>query len=405
MTTVIDISSAERVLTRVRVNLRRRDKFAIFSGIMSVGVSEVVDDVPTACTDGRNEKYGRKFIEDLRDEKMIAFVMLHENCHKMGQDLTIYKALWKEDPQLANMACDYRINQMLVDLDPGEQYIAFPRKPDGTRLGLLDTKYKGWTTKEIFNDLKQQKKDGKLGNCGNFDSHDWEAGDKLSPEEKQAIEQEVERAIAQGKIAQERADKAGAGSNNLPISLTELIKPKVNWRAELAEFVRSQCYGKDVSTWRRPNRRYLSLDVYMPSLISERIGCVAIGYDTSASNMSPAAVKACMSEVKGILDLVKPEATHLIYWDTAVAGHEVYDDTNREMMLSSTKPVGGGGTDPRCMSKYLKDNHIKPECIIMVTDGEIYEWGNDWEAPILWVVINRNVYTAPVGKTIHIKEV
>ena len=405
MTTTVDINSAERVLTRVKINLRRREKFAIFSGILSVGTTSIVDDIPTACTDGRNEMYGRKFISEL-DEKMLAFVILHEACHKLGQDLTTYKALFKENQRLANAACDFRINQMLVDLDPSEQYIAFPRQKDGTRMGLLDPKYKGWSTKEIYNDLKQQQQDGGGGPGNNFDEHDWESGDQLSQEEKQAIAQEIERAIAQGKIAEARAKKAGAGSGDSLLSMQELFKPRVNWRAELSEFVRSQCYGKDTSSWRKPNRRFLSMDVYMPSLIAERVGCVAIGMDTSGSNMSPESVTACMSEIKGILDTVKPEATHLIYWDTQVAGHEVYNDSNREMMLTSTKPIGGGGTDPRCMSKYLKDNHIKPECIIMVTDGELGDtWGNDWEAPILWVVVNRRSYVSPVGKTIHIAEV
>ena len=416
--TTIDIKSAERVLTRAKVNLRRHKQFAIFSGIMAVGTTSIEDDIPSACTDGRNEKYGRAFIEAL-DDKMVAFVVLHEASHKMGQDLTTYRALFKEDPRLANAACDFRINQMLVDLDPGEQHIAFPRKPDGTRWGLLDAKYKGWSTKEIYDDLKKQKdqlkkqKDQNGGGGGgggggpgeNFDQHDWKALEQLSQEEQQALAQEIERAISQGKIAQERANQAGDGSSNTPLSLLDLLKPKVNWRAELSEFVRSQCYGKDTSSWRRPNRRFLSMDVYMPSLIAERIGCVAIGMDTSASNMSPESVTACMTEIKNILDTVKPEATHLIYWDTQVAGHEVYNDGNREMMLTSTKPKGGGGTNPRCMSKYLKDNHIKPECIIMLTDGEIYDWGNDWEAPTLWVVINRRSYTSPVGKTIQIKEV
>ena len=408
MTTVIDIRSAERVLERVRINLRRRDKFAIFSGILSVGVSEVVEDdeCPTACTDGRNEKYGRGFIESLPDEKMVAFVVMHEaGGHKMAQDLSVYRALFKIDPQLANAACDYRINQMLVDIDPGEQYIAFPRKPDGTRIGLLEPKYRGWTTKEIFDDLRKQKEETGKTPGENFDEHDWSAGDQLSQAEKQELEQEIERAIAQGKIAHERAVKAGAGSNNLPISLTELIRPKVDWRAQLAEYMRSQCVAKETSTWRKANRRFIGEGIYIPSLIGERVGCVAIGYDTSASNMAPAAVKACMSEVKGLLDSVKPEATHLIYWDTEVKRHEVYTDGNREMLLTSTKPTGGGGTAPRCMAKFLRENHIKPQCIIMITDGEINDWGDNWEAPILWVVVNKTSYTAPVGKTIQIKEV
>lgn len=404
----MDIHSVERTLTRVRVNLRRRDQFAIFAGILSVGTIEIEDDaakVPTACTNGRDEKYGRAFIESL-DDKMVGFVVLHEaGGHKMAQDLLVYKALFKIDPECANAACDYRINQMLTDLDPGEQYIAMPRLPDGTRIGLLDPKYVGWTTKEIFNDLRKQKEETGKGPGDNFDVHDWEGLDQLSEADKQALTQEVERAIAQGKIAKDRADKAGGGTGSLPLSLTEMLRPRVDWRAQLSDFVRSQCQAKDTSTWRKPNRRFIGEGIYIPTLIGERVGCAVVGYDTSSSNMSPASVQACMSEVKGLLDAVKPEATHLIYWDTEVKGHEVYTDANRSMMLTSTKPKGGGGTDPKCLSKYLRENHIKPDCIIMLTDGEISDWGTDWPAPILWVVINRTTYTAPVGKTIQIKEV
>jgi predicted metal-dependent peptidase len=270
---------------------------------------------------------------------------------------------------------------------------------------LLDPKYVGWTTKEIFNDLRKQKEETGKGPGDNFDVHDWEGLDQLSPDEKQALTQEVERAIAQGKIAKDRADKAGGGTGSLPLSLTEMLRPKVDWRAQLSDFVRSQCQAKDTSTWRKPNRRFIGEGIYIPTLIGERVGCAVVGYDTSSSNMSPASVQACMSEVKGLLDAVKPEATHLIYWDTEVNGHEVYTDANRSMMLTSTKPKGGGGTSPKCLSKYLRENHIKPDCIIMLTDGEISDWGTDWPAPILWVVINRTTYTAPVGKTIQIKEV
>jgi hypothetical protein len=59
------------------------------------------------------------------------------------------------------------------------------------------------------------------------------------------------------------------------------------------------------------------------------------------------------------------------------------------------------------MMKYMKEKNISPECIIMLTDGEIYDWGNEWEAPIMWVICNSyrgSSITAPVGKTVHIKD-
>jgi predicted metal-dependent peptidase len=110
-----------------------------------------------------------------------------------------------------------------------------------------------------------------------------------------------------------------------------------------------------------------------------------------------------LSEVKGIADEVHPEKVDLIYWDSAVAGHEVYDAHDVSNIVSSTKPMGGGGTDPTCVHHYLKEHNIKPEAVIMLTDGCIGDWGNEWEAPMLWTVVrNPNAY-APMGKTIHIK--
>ncbi len=39
------------------------------------------------------------------------------------------------------------------------------------------------------------------------------------------------------------------------------------------------------------------------------------------------------------------------------------------------------------MSKYIDEVHLNPDCIIMLTDGEIYNWGN-WKHPILWAITN-----------------
>jgi len=40
-----------------------------------------------------------------------------------------------------------------------------------------------------------------------------------------------------------------------------------------------------------------------------------------------------------------------------------------QQMTSSTKPKGGGGTDPECVGEYLAKNRIVPECAIVFTDG------------------------------------
>ena len=54
--------TAEQRVQRAHVWLMGRPEYCLYSGIIMLGKTEVVDDVPTACTDGRNTQYGRKFV-------------------------------------------------------------------------------------------------------------------------------------------------------------------------------------------------------------------------------------------------------------------------------------------------------------------------------------------------------
>ena len=70
----------EERLEKIHVSLMRDKRTALFSGIMLMGKSEVVDDCPTAKTDGLNKFYGREFIGGLTDQELRALVW-HENGH------------------------------------------------------------------------------------------------------------------------------------------------------------------------------------------------------------------------------------------------------------------------------------------------------------------------------------
>ena len=145
--------NAERKLKKAKISLMRSNKFALWQGIFMLGTTTVRDDIPTACTDGWNEMYGRAFIEALT-EKQLAFVVAHEGLHKALRQLTTWRKLYEEDPELANMAMDYVINLILKDIDPYGEVIEMPMR-DGKVLGLLDEKYRGMNTKQVFDILKQ----------------------------------------------------------------------------------------------------------------------------------------------------------------------------------------------------------------------------------------------------------
>ena len=390
----------ERRLKKVKIALMRNPKFALWSGIMMVGKTSVDDHFPSAATNGRDEWYGREFIKGL-DDKELAFVVLHENLHKAFRHLFIWKKLDEIDRGLTNAACDYVINLMIVDMDPTEQVVAMPRK-QGKVYGLLDQRFRGMNTKQVFDILrKEQEEGGGGGGGGGFDEHDWDGAKELSDKDKKVLEREIDQAIRQGQIAHQKLHGKGAG--RLSRELGDLLEPQVDWREVLREFVKSVCNNKDVSSWRRVNRRFIGQDIYLPTLIGERVGRIAIGIDTSGS-IGGEELNKFLSEVKSIAEDVHPQFLDLIYWDSEVASHEEYGEMDMPNIVRSTQPKGGGGTDPTAMLDYLKERNIQPEVIIMLTDGCIGDWGNDWPAPILWTICDASSdVIAPVGKTVHIK--
>jgi predicted metal-dependent peptidase len=420
----------ERKVQKAKITLMRDPRFALWSGILMVGRTSVVDNIPTACTNGRDEKYGRKFVAGLKEPEL-NFVVLHENLHKAYRHLTTWKKLHDENHRLANAACDYVINLKLKDLDPSERVIAMPRWADGELkgkpMGLIDEKYRGLNAKQVFDLLKEEQKGGGGGGGDDegdgegkgsggtgtsqgqgqgqgegFDDHDWDGAKEMTEEEKKVLEREIDQAIRQGVMAHQKI--AGTGAGDLDRDLLELLEPKVDWREMLREFVKSTCSAKDTSSWRKVNRRFLSTGVYMPSLIGERIGRMVVGVDTSGSCFD--ALEPFLTEVRAIAEEVKPSQVDLIYWDSRVAAHEEYTEGMVGDIINSTKPRGGGGTSPSCVSEYLKEKAIKPECIIMLTDGYVgNDWGHDWTAPVLWAIVGGDKdCVAGNGKTIHVKD-
>jgi predicted metal-dependent peptidase len=381
--------TAEQRIEKCHIDLMKHPDFVAYSGILMIGDCKVKNDIPTACTNGRDVYYGRKFVESLNDSDLRG-VILHEAKHKMYRHMATWKHLNKINPQKANMACDYVINLELVD--EGNRTDKFVSLPKG---GLYDEKFKGLDSGQVFNLLPDTPEGG--GGAGTFDEHDWEGAENMTPDEIKDLASEIDQAIRQGAIL------AGKVNGRIDRSFTDLMSAKVDWKEALREFVSSVCKGKDDSTWAKPSRRWLQHDVYMPSTISDTMGRVVVAIDTSGS-IGGSILNRFISEVASIMENVNPELVDLIYWDNEVASHEVYGLNEADKMKQSTKPKGGGGTTPSCITKYLKDKTIVPECAIVLTDGCVgNDWGGNWTSPVLWCIVDNKTALASVGQTIHIE--
>jgi predicted metal-dependent peptidase len=123
--------------------------------------------------------------------------------------------------------------------------------------------------------------------------------------------------------------------------------------------------------------------------------------DTSASIGKE--LTRAMSEMKFIFEDIQPDEVDMMYWDTEVTGHETYQTHQVRDIHTVTKPTGGGGTDPSCVFRYVKDKQLDLDCLILFTDGYVHSWGKDIGIPTLWCVINNDKAVAPFGKTIHVE--
>jgi len=390
--------TAGQRLQKTTMDIMGMDEFIALSGVLMIGKKSVVDGLPTACTNGKDEMYGKDFVESLNDPEL-RFLMLHECYHKMYRHLTTWEHLHKDNAQLANMAMDYVINVKLFDTDANRHgWIKMPE------CGLLDEQYRGMDVAQVYKKLKQNpppsgggggQGDGGAGSGQGMDEHDWANAQEMTAEERDALAREIDEAIRQGAAV---AGKLGSGGDRL---LSEVLQTKQDWRELLREFVTSTTAGKDFSTYRKVNRRFVGMDLLMPGSISEAVGDIVVAIDTSGS-IGEVELAHFMGEVTGICEQVRPSRVHVMYWDTEVARHEVYLQDELDNLIKSTKPAGGGGTMVECVPEYIRDKSLNVECVVVLTDGYLGgSWGT-WPVPVLWAINGNKRATANVGVTIHI---
>lgn len=388
--------TVEQRMSKARINLMRSRKFVMFSGMLTIGKCEVRDDIPTACTNGRDEKWGRKFIESM-DDKELAFVVIHETMHKVYKHFLIYQSMYRENPQLANNACDYVINLELAEFDKEGEVIKMPKA------GLLDKRFKGMNSRQVYDILKKERQDNNdsskdQGGGKGFDEHDWDGAESLSDVERVALKNEIDNALRQGQIAANKL--VGEGESHSMLGISDLLAPKVDWRQQLMDWATQVVRGQDSSSWRRVNRRYLGQDTYMPGMVRTSVKELVLAVDTSGS-VSQQELTRFLSEIASMCDTLSPEKLHIMYWDSSVEKHEIYEGHNTASAVESTKPSGGGGTDPRCVQTHMAEKKITPDGVIIFTDGHISEWGAGW-GRVIWCVTDNKEALAPEGITIHV---
>lgn len=328
----------------------------------------------TAWTNGKRIGYNPHFIDSLNDEER-KFVVAHECLHPMLEHT--FRRGGRHHKKW-NQAGDYVINKLLKDEGIGKLV-----------KGCLDNdqlhQAGGGTTDGIYNLLPEPDDDGNNGHGEPLDDcRDTEG----SPADQAQAEAEWKVRVAQAAQAAKMMGKMSAGMQRL---VDDVLQPKVDWREVLRKFV-EKCKS-DQRSWARPNRRFLSQGLYLPSVSGESLGEIAIAVDCSGS-IDQETISQFAAEIRTIKEDGNPTRIHVVYFDSEVSHYESY---GRDDDLD-IKPHGGGGTAFSPVFTYFAEHDIDPVACIFLTDLCCDDFGNMPDYPVLWVSTDEG--TAPFGEVV-----
>jgi predicted metal-dependent peptidase len=360
--------------------------------------------IQTMATDGVSLFYNPEFVETL-NAATLAGTLAHEVMHPA---LHHHVRRYGRDPKRWNVACDFAINPLLVD--------AGLSLPDGV---LIDNRFRGMSAEQIYNLLDSETEtEHNSGNEGGDDEHGGEDsteeesgdGDSNSPsapitdggigqvldaplpdEGTPTIEEQVREwdvAVNQATSVARQAGKVPAG---LKRTLDGSAEAAVNWR-ELLRRLWSDTAPADYS-WMRPNRRHVWAGLYLPGVIREGVGEIAIAVDCSGS-VNGRQLRLFEAEVRSILEGQRPERVHVLYFDSEVQKVETYV-SGQPVHLN---PVGGGGTEFGPCFDWLDEQGILPQTLVFLTDlyGSFPPSAPAY--PVLWASTGSR--RAPFGEVI-----
>lgn len=359
-------TQVEKLLSKTKISLMCHENAVFYSTICMSMVHKFDDTIPTACTNGTLVLYNTNFFLELTPEERV-FLMIHETMHIAYMHAG---RRGSRDPALWNAACDYVINQQLVDAK-----FVMPK------VGLLDKRFKGMSAEEVYEILKDEQQNPETP---------WEdiGEDSETPPE---LQQEVADIITRAIVQATQQGQASTIPGQLQVMLNKLTNPKMPWKTILRRYMYN--LQKNDHTWAKKNRRFPRH--YLPSMTGEALMNIAIGWDMSGS-VSDKETTQFASECAGIFRGLKPESITLVQFDTHVFQTDKLK--NIKDMVSLTLK-GRGGTDLNGLAIWTQQN--KPQVTVIFTDGWFTPPIEKFYGHVIWLIHNNPNFTSTVGKVIH----
>jgi predicted metal-dependent peptidase len=361
---------------------------AFIAAVMTRVKREISDKVSTAGTNGNWVRFNPTWCEPLTDEELFGLV-LHESCH------VVLMHMWRRegrDARLWNVANDAIINAYIKSR-------GWQLPKGGVHLGWVKEEH---SSEYVYNKLKeqqqqQQQNDGGSGDGdedgdglggGGFDGH----GD-LEDAQDEATRVDMEATIV---AAAKMAKDCGQSSALIDRILERVGESKVRWQ-DVCRSMLTESAAADY-TYLRPSRRFIGSGLYMPSLRTDALGGLAIGFDTSGS-MGPDECNQIAAELQAIVDDLNPAFVEVAYCDYSVARVERFE---RDELLE-LRPKGGGGTRFQPVFKHFAETGEHYCGMIYFTDmeGDLRECVEP-DMPVIWADIGYSHPKEPFGTRVEV---
>lgn len=359
---------------------------AFIAAVMTRVKREVSDKVSTAGTNGTWVRYNEKFCAPLSDEELFGLV-LHESCH------VVLMHMWRRegrDPKLWNYANDAIINAYIKSR-------GWQLPKGGVQLSWVKEDH---SSEYVYNKLKEQQQQQGGGNGDGEGDEDqdgmgggFDGSGDLEDAQDEATRVDMEATIV---AAAKMAKDCGQGSSLIDRVLDSAGTPHVRWQ-DVTRSMMTESAAADYS-YLRPSRRFIGSGLYLPSLRTDALGGLAIGFDTSGS-MGPSECNQIAAELQAIVDDLQPSFVEVVYCDYSVTHVERFE---RDEPLK-LHPKGGGGTRFKPVFDHFAESGEQYCGMIFFTDME----GNLAECeepafPTIWADIGSSHPPEPFGTRVAV---
>ncbi len=357
-------------IQKLRMTTVRR---APFYGDILVSLSFLEDrSIPTAVTDGAVVRYNPDFLGQMTPGER-NYIIMHEVMHVLLRHPMRAK---NRRMDIWNAAADYIVNSILDwDVRPVMRKIDVPfdRPKDGLfaevdRMQSAESLYDC-----ILRDNPEVSEDGSL--LGRKTYRQGINGEKnvvLAPEKdlaKPATMTKREEALLEEKMKGliQRAARRGTGGFAIPPQLYQILDTKKpDWRVLLRDFLDAEI--KDEVSYATPERKYLHMDLILPGHPTEDEELEELwAFVDSSGSIGKERMDIFLSQLYRISKEFHC-IINLCFWDTTVT--DVYRRVIGEKNLLKCVPSHSGGTDVNCIYDWIRANKVRPEVMLILTDGE-----------------------------------